>query len=120
MTDRERVLWSIKVGDIFRATGDHGGPLICLTTAITETAIHARTVTHQLEFTFDRRTGVGQEDEFSIKGTIDSVAPLPPEIHETLLGLDHKNRTPVEGPLTENQKKALLFIAKFYPAHPIP
>lgn len=119
MTSRERALGNVKVGDIFHAEGDHGGSLICLATSITDTTIHARTITHQLEFKFDRRTGLGEEPEYRIKGTIDSVAQLPPDVRATILDLDRKHRSQAEGRLTTEEKRALVFVADFYPAHPI-
>lgn len=119
MTPREKALRDIKMGDMFHAEGDHGGSLICLATSITESTIYARTVTHQLEFKFDRRTGVGKEDLYLIEGTIDSVAPVPADIYEALVGLDRRYRARDNPRLTEAEKRALLFVAKFYPAHPI-
>jgi len=119
MTSRQKALRSIKVGDLFNAAGDHGVPLICLATSITETAIYARTITHQLEFKFDRRTGVGREDEYSIGGTIDSVERLPPDIYEALIGLDRRHRAGDDRRLSSEEKRALLFLDDFYEAHPI-
>jgi len=86
MTGRQRALRNIKMGDLFHAEGDHGGSLICITTSITESTIYARTVTHQLEFKFDRRTGAGKEELYLIEGTIDSVAQVPADIYEALVG----------------------------------
>jgi len=116
-TARESALHQIKTGDIFHAAGDRAS-LICLATSITEATIHARTVTHGLEFKFDRRTGVGRELKYSMSGTIDSVAPVPPAIHDALLSLDFK-RDNWDGPLSEEQKRALLFVSYFYPENPI-
>ena len=118
LTKREMALRKIKSGDIFHADGDHGGPLICLATSITETTINARTVTHGLEFKFDRRTGVGKEPEYSIGGTIDSVASVPADIYEALISLDLK-RTNWDGPFSAEQKRALIFTSRFYPENPI-
>lgn len=103
MTARERVLRGIRIGDIFHAEGDHGGPLICLATSITKTTINARTVSHGLEFKFDRRTGIGKEPEYSIGGTIDSVARLPLDIYEVLISLDVKNRSKWDSPSRRNR-----------------
>jgi GNAT superfamily N-acetyltransferase len=119
ITSRESALRNIKVGDLFNAAGDHGAPLICLATSITETTIHARTVTQQFEFKFDRRTGVGKEDEYSIGGTINSVEPLPPEIHEALIGLDQRHQARGSLKLTKEEVRALSFLDDFYDAHPI-
>ncbi len=118
LTPRERALRNIKVGDIFHADGSHGGPLICLATSITETTINARTVTQGYEFKFDRRTGIGGGPEHSAKGFIDSVAPLPPDIREALLSLDLKRKN-WDGPLTPDQKRALIFTSHYYPANPL-
>ncbi|HTR86601.1 MAG TPA: hypothetical protein VMI56_19115 [Reyranella sp.] len=109
----------IKMGDIFHAANKQGTTsLICLATSITETTIHARTVTHGLEFMFDRLTGVGKELEYSMSGTIDSVAPLPPDIYDALMSLDLKRQN-WDGPLSEEQKRALIFVSYFYPENPI-
>jgi hypothetical protein len=65
--------------------------------------------------------------------TIDSVAHLPPDIHEGLLGLDRKGREaeyqraadqawevpPGYARLTEEEKRGQLFISHFYPENPI-
>lgn len=118
-TPKEKALRNIKTGDIFHADGHHGGSLICLATSITDSTINARTVTHQLEFTFDRRTGVGEDLKYSMKGTIDSVAPLPSDIHAALVGLDARFQRKLEGPPTDLEKRALRFVDDFYPAHPI-
>jgi hypothetical protein len=64
---------------------------------------------------------------------IDSVAPLPPDIHEIMLSLDRKGRDaehrdaenpdrewkPGDNPLTEEQKRGLLFVYDFYRTHPL-
>jgi hypothetical protein len=119
LTPREQALRGIKMGDIFHAKGNHGGPLICLATSITESTINARTVSHGLEFKFDRRTGLGKEPKYSIEGTIDSVARLPQDIHDALISLDVKNRSKWDSPLSTEQKRALIFTSHFYPEHPI-
>ena len=119
MTPREKALRDIKMGDIFHAEGDQGQSLLCLATSIAETTINARTVTHQLEFNFDRRTGRGQEPKYSIKGTIDSVEPLPAEMYEALIGLDRRYRAGDGPKLSAAEKKALIFVYDFYDAHPI-
>lgn len=50
------------------------------------------------------------------------MAPLPVDIHNTLLHLDRKkrlNRDPERTKLTEAEHRALRFIAKFYPENPL-
>jgi len=119
MTSREKALRSIKIGDLFNAEGDHGGPLICLATSITETTVYARTITHQWDFKFDRRTGLGKEDKYSIGGRINSIEPLPSDIYEALIGLDRRYRAGDDPKLSKEEIRALLFLDDFYEAHPI-
>lgn len=93
--------------------------LICLVTAITETTIHARTMLTQYLLKFDRQTGKGElKGEITTSPcTIDSVAPLPVDIHNTMLGLDRKSRlerNEERARLTEDEKRALLFLHSHY------
>jgi hypothetical protein len=119
MPPREKALGNIGIGDLFNAAGDHGAALICLATSITETTIYARTVTQQFEFKFDRRTGVGKEDKYSIGGIINSVEPLPSDIYEALIGLDRRHQARGSLRLTKEEIRALTFLDDFYDAHPI-
>ena len=80
---------------------------------------------------FDRTTGAEIDAD---RVVIDSIEPLPDDIREIILGLDQKYREdeyrwaedpdwePPEGSsrLTPEQRRAILFIAKFYSAHPLP
>ena len=135
-TDREMALNAIKVGDIFHAEASSGASLLCLTMAVTDTQIQARNVATQIIYDFDRRTGFA---DWFVYGThytcsIDSIAPLPPDIHEILLSLDQKYReceyrlaedpdwesAPGESHLTKEQIRGLLFVADFYPANQLP
>jgi hypothetical protein len=135
MTNREEALRRIAVGDIFSAEGSSGSTRICLTMSVTETIILARNIPTQAIYEFDRRTGVAVRYFSSTPYyyTIDSVAALPANIHEILLGLDRKyregeykraedpewQRPPSEVALTEDQSRALLFVSHFYPENPI-
>ena len=99
------------------------------------TTILARNVATQIIYLFDRRTGHAQ---WNVQGmiydcAIDSVAPLPPDIHEILLGLDRKGRDveyrraadpdwemPLgQARLTAEEKRGLLFVSHFYPENPL-
>jgi hypothetical protein len=115
--DRPAALRSLAVGDIFHAEGDNGASLICLITAITDTAIQARTVTSQLSLDFDRQTGIGGWG----KGTcvVDSIAPLPTEIRDALLGLDRRYALGGDPKLLDAEKRTLVFVGSFYAANPI-
>lgn len=101
--DRRTLFRNLMVGDIFHATTPYAASLICLTTGVTEKTIQARTITHQMHLEFDRETGVaewigaldwpgeGMSDE-PVRCTIDSVAPLPIDIHNLMLLIDRKSR----------------------------
>lgn len=132
MTDREVSLKKIAVGDIFHASAINHASFICLTLQVRERTIFARRVTTQSVHEFDRATGIEGPGHSPL--IIDSIAALPDDIREIMLGLDRKYREieirqaedpdwePPEGSsrLTPDQRRAILFIAKFYPAHPLP
>jgi hypothetical protein len=91
---RERALRDIAAGNMFHASAANGASLLCLTMAVTEHVIQARNVATQIIYDFDRCTG---RATWYVFGTpyecmIDSVAPLPPDIHEIMLSLDRKGR----------------------------
>lgn len=111
---RQHALQSIKVGDLIHGKSEHGGSLICLVTSVDANVIRARTITHQLVFGFDARTGIGREDEYSIEGKIDSVATLPPDILDILMQYDKTNRAGRDPALSEEEIRAFLFVADFY------
>lgn len=116
---REKALRGIQVGDLFDVAGNHGAPITCLATAIDETAIYARSITHQIDFKFDRKTGVGTGVDDPLGGHIRSVAPLPHDIYQALIGLDRRYRGGGSHKLSENEKRALVFIYHYYEQHPI-
>jgi hypothetical protein len=133
MTGREARLRKISVGDMFHAClrSDNGPSYICLALQVREDRIFARRMTTQSVHWFDRATGAEIDDD---RVVIASVEPLPEDIREIMLALDQKYREdeyrwaedpdwePPEGSsrLTPEQRRAILFIAKFYPAHPLP
>src|SRR5579862_1198505 len=122
MIDRKASLRPLAVGDIFHAKSPNGASLICLTTSIDDTTIHARTVTTQIDLQFDRETGVAQWGYDMVPCTIDSVAPLPPEVHAVLIGVDNKfrmERDPMRLKLSDAEKRALVFVSSHYPMNPL-
>lgn len=125
MTERETFLQRLLVGDIFHAAAPNGASLVCLITRVTETTIEARTVTHQMQFQFDRRTGAADTDWGDgeiVVCIIDSVAPLPVEIHDVMLGLDRKMRLEhnIERiKLNDAEKRALIFVGGYYSSNPL-
>ena len=120
MIDWKRPLTRLLVGDIFHATCPNGASLICLVEAVTDDRILARRVTTQDNVEFDRSTGVTVGNEAPC--TIDSIAPLPLEIHNVMLGLDRKmrlQRDPDKFKLNKEERQAILFVNEYYPANPL-
>lgn len=132
--DRRTLFHNITVGDIFHAAAPNGRSLICLTTSVTEKTIQARTVTHQMHLEFDREVGIaewigaldwpdlGMSDK-PVRCTIDSVAPLPVDIHNVMLFIDRKSRLNndwAQVKLSEAEINALLFVSSFYRANSLP
>jgi len=134
-TDRQTALAAIAVGDIFHAEASNGASLICLTMSVSEKTIQARNVATQIIYDFDRTTG---HADWYVPGTcydctIDSIAPLPSDIHQIMLGLDRKHReleyrqsedpgwTPLPEQLhfTKDEIRGLLFVDNFYEKNPI-
>lgn len=122
---RAEQLGRLVAGDLVHASGPTLPTQICLVTGITETGIQARSVTIQFPFLFNRKTGVGvaYEDGHEFPCTIDSIEPLPVEIHQTLLGLERKYRLVDDLDklkLDKHEMDALLFIGGFYRENPLP
>src|SRR5947208_1324948 len=122
MRDRKAQLARLVVGDIFHANTPIGASLICLVVSVTESTIHARTVTSQMQVEVDRQTGVGVWGDDQVPCTIDSTAPLPVEIHNVMLGLDRKNRLErilERAKLNEAESHALGFVDTHYSSNPL-
>ncbi len=118
MNPKMKALRKLRIDDICHGECPNGASLICLVTNITETRISVRTVTTQYEIDFDRATGLEITENTKSACYIDSVAPLPADIHEIMLSLDRKYRfatNPEDAKLTPEQKRGLYFIADFYP-----
>lgn len=132
MTDREASLRKIAVGDIFHARATNDASFICLALQVREKTIFARRMTTQSVHEFDRTTGIEGPEHSPL--IIDSIEPLPADIRDEMLGLDRKYQEDEqhraedsnwkmpdeEAKLTAEQIRTLLFIAKFYSAHPLP
>jgi hypothetical protein len=114
----------LSLGDIIHADPPWGASLICLITSVDDISIHARAVTTQFEYSFGLSNGMILPPESEDWG-IDSIARLPEEIHNVMLGLDKKFQTlrlenfSGESVLTEEERQALLFVADYYPRHPL-
>jgi hypothetical protein len=114
-------LGRLSVGDIFHATcASSGASLICLIEAIEADKIVSRRVTTQDQVEFEIATGVALPVTRKDRCLIDSVTPLPPEIHDALLGLDRRMRSPDgDKPVSQQERDAFKFVFTFYPANPI-
>lgn len=122
VVDRASAISKLVVGDIFHAQCPSGASLICLVESVTDATIGARTVTHQLKVEFDRRTGVENGGHGETSCNIDSITPLPPDIHNVMLGMDRKMRLEpdiAKHKLNDEEKRALIFIASYYPSNPL-
>jgi hypothetical protein len=118
--ERERLLGNLAPNDIFHAACPNGASLVCLVTSLTDQAIHARRLMTGETLAFDRRTGATLDG--GAPCTINSVAPLPAEIHDLMLGVDRKMRLehlPGRHKLTDTEKQAFVFIDAHYASNPI-
>ncbi len=100
-------------GDIIRGHHSEGAILICLVEVVGPDRIETRRITTQAHVTFDLKTG---EEVGDPEGRLDSLEPLPIDMHHVLLGLDRRMRLG-QLPLSEGEKEALQFVADFYGAH---
>jgi hypothetical protein len=131
MLDREVLIGNLNVGDIFHAEYSNGASCICLVLSVNDRTIEARRVTSQENLKFDRHTGIEKANDRQALAVINSVAPLPPEIHSTFLALDEKygavhgrrevfERNPEYYKLTDAEKKAFRFVDFHYSSNPLP
>ena len=121
MTDRKTQLARLLPGDIFHASCSNDASLICLVEEVSEARIVARRITTQDRLSFDRTTGRDIRDRAAC--TIDSTAPLPVPIHNTLLGLERKMRLQNDREklkLDRDEREALMFIGPYYAANRLP
>jgi hypothetical protein len=91
-------------------------------TEVSETHIHARTVTHQISLRFDLENGVAKIAEYGVICTVDSTAALPKDIYDALVGLDERYRThddPESTKVLAHERRAFLFVANHYRNNPI-
>lgn len=112
----------LEMFDIFHAESQNRANLICIVTSVDSGKIYARRITTQENCSFDRETGLADAAPDKSEAIIRSVAPLPIEIHQTLVGLDRRYRlggkSLENARLSESEKKALLFVDEFYLGNP--
>jgi hypothetical protein len=132
MADRGVLIGSLSSGDIFHARAPNGASMICLVLSVAGNVIRARCVTTQEEIEFDRQIGKAFVGERGVVCVIDSIARLPPEIHDVFLKMDKKNKELMAMDeesrfadlerlkLSESEQKALIFIHSHYQSNPLP
>jgi len=117
------------VGDIFHASSKKAPVLICLVTMVDGQYIYSRRLTTQEIIIFNIVTGrvYDLHNEANIDGgsdcAINSVEPLPIEIHNIIIHFDRRCRLESgkpNQPATEDEKRALLFVDDHYAASPLP
>jgi hypothetical protein len=117
--DHNPALTALVEGNIFHATFPNGASCICLVNSIADDEIRATRITTQEKFFFDRATGTAVVGDDLAVCTINSIAPLPTEIHEVMLRLDRRYGAGEDPRLRREEIDALLFIQEFYAAHPL-
>ena len=127
MSDRELLLGNLAVGDTFHAEYPNGASCVCRVLSVNDATLHAKRMTTQENLEFDRHTGIERVNNGEAQAVINSVAPLPPEIHDIFLAIERKYRQiPWDDPdlerfkLTEAQKRALLFVGPHYSSNLLP
>jgi hypothetical protein len=130
--NRETALRNLAIGDIFHASAPNGASIVCLVTSVDPNKISARRIHTQENLEFDRQTGI-ESGNASVHSRIDSVAPLPPDVHEVFLSMDRKygdfsrdvkrgfrlEDNPERLKLTPAEQRALLFLDSHYSSNPV-
>lgn len=119
---RKQVLDAIKQGDVIYGIAAGGQEKLMLVYRTTPDTIYARHVTTQTKVEF-RRDGRSRRCEGGGSCTIVSVAPLPAEEHDVVLGLDRKMREAKELTdlkLSKAEIQMLRMKAEFYQSSPLP
>ncbi len=114
---RADVLSTVQEGQLIHGRGDRGASMLLHVLAVTDTTICAWRLLTGGHEAFDYQTGRGDRCQ------LDSIAPLPPDIHETIFNLDRRQRscTNVEdAKLTTAEREAFVFIHHFYLANQLP
>jgi len=119
---RKQVLDAIKQGDVIYGIAAGGQEKLMLVYKTTPDTIYARHVTTQTRVEFDRG-GRSKRCDGGGSCTIVSVAPLPAEEHDIVLGLDRKMREATELTglkLSKAEIRMLLMKTEFYQSRPLP
>lgn len=111
---RSKLSWLVP-GDLVHGRDEGKQDLICLVESVEPDRIKARRITTQERVTFYIDTG----ENIDVAGCrLDSIMPLPVEVHDVLLGLDRKMRLGNQQ-MSEAEKAALDFADEVSLAHPL-
>lgn len=102
-------------GDLVHGRDEGKQHLICLVQSVGPNRIKTRGITTQEQVTFDIGTGENVEAPGC---RLDSIMPLPVDVHDVLLGLDRKMRLG-DPQISEAEKAAFDFADKICLAHPL-
>lgn len=111
---RSKLSWLVP-GDLVHGRDEGKQNLICLVECVGPSRIKTRRITTQEQVTFDIGTGENIETPGC---RLDSIMPLPVEVHDVLLGLDRKMRLGNQQ-ISEAEKAALDFADEVSLAHPL-
>jgi hypothetical protein len=120
---RQRALNAVKIGDVIYGRSGAGNDKLLLVYDVDETSIFARHITSQTWAKFHRADGNAEAVASGGTCTIVSTAALPPELHETAVGLDRKFRTGKAYPdfvLSKAEIGLLRTYAELFRAHLLP
>jgi hypothetical protein len=121
-------LTRVAAGDIIHATSFGPFSKICLVVSVGGGFIRTRSIAQQLAIDFDIETGVGAWrdalfGDTPIECRIDSIEPLPLEVHNVLLGSDRKHRLSGDRKSwrhSEAEHQAWSFAEDFFKTHKLP
>ena len=111
---RSKLSWIVP-GDLVHGRDEGKQNLICLVESVGPNRIEARQITTQEPVVFDIGTG---ENIAVPSCRLDSIMPLPVEVHDILLGLDRKMRLGNQQ-ISEAEKAILDYADQVYLAHPL-
>jgi hypothetical protein len=116
-------LEGLEAGDVFNVLCPNGASWLFLTLSTSSGRIVARNITSQKLHIFCKESGrLENATDHESECVIASVAPLPVDVHQVLLGLDRRYRIgqkPECFKLTKEEIEAFLFLDKHHKDNPL-